>query len=63
VTLGLGTLQIVAGLGFVAGIERSNRVLTVVVVVLTIGFLFSAVAGVDRESSGSPTSTRCWRSP
>ncbi|WP_219417166.1 BCCT family transporter [Pseudonocardia nigra] len=48
VTLGLGTLQIVAGLGFVAGVERSNWVLIVVVVVLTIGFLFSAVAGVDR---------------
>ncbi|HYH32540.1 MAG TPA: BCCT family transporter [Pseudonocardia sp.] len=48
VTLGLGTLQIIAGLGFVAGIERSNWVLTVVVVVLTGGFLFSAVAGVDK---------------
>jgi glycine betaine transporter len=48
VTLGLGTLQIVAGLGFVAGVQRSSWVLVVVVGVLTVGFLFSALAGVDR---------------
>ncbi len=48
VTLGLGTLQIMAGLGFVAGIQRSTWLLVVVVGVLTVGFLFSAAAGVDR---------------
>jgi glycine betaine transporter len=48
VTLGLGTLQIMAGLGVVAGVQRSNWVLTVVVAVLTLGFLVSALAGVDK---------------
>jgi glycine betaine transporter len=48
VTLGLGTLQIVAGLGFISGIERSDLVVIIVVGVLTIGFLVSAVAGVDK---------------
>lgn len=48
VTLGLGTLQIIAGLGFVAGIDSSTLLLVIVVGVLTIAFVFSAVAGVDK---------------
>jgi glycine betaine transporter len=48
VTLGLGTLQIVAGLGFLTGIQQSTWLLTAVVSVLTVGFLFSAVAGVEK---------------
>src|SRR5699024_4914188 len=47
VTLGLGTLQIVSGLGFVAGLESSNLLLIVVIAVLTVGFLYSATAGVN----------------
>lgn len=48
VTLGLGTLQIIAGLGFIWGIGSSAILLTVVVGILTIGFLVSAVAGVSK---------------
>ncbi|MGH3469178.1 MAG: BCCT family transporter, partial [Thermocrispum sp.] len=48
VTLGLGTLQIVAGLGFLADLPSSTWLLILVVGVLTIGFIFSAVAGVDK---------------
>ncbi|NKY51488.1 BCCT family transporter [Nocardia vermiculata] len=48
VTLGLGVLQIVAGLESVSGIVESTLVLTVVVGVLTAGFIVSAVAGVDK---------------
>ncbi|WP_116046987.1 BCCT family transporter [Amycolatopsis palatopharyngis] len=48
VTLGLGTLQIIAGLGFVGGIKSSTLLLVLVVGSLTIAFVFSAVAGVDR---------------
>lgn len=48
VTLGLGTLQIIAGLGFVGGIESSTFLLVIVVGLLTIAFVFSAVAGVDK---------------
>ncbi len=48
VTLGLGTLQIIAGLGFISSIHSSTLVLTVVVGLLTAGFIVSAVAGVDK---------------
>ncbi|NEW38950.1 BCCT family transporter [Nocardia cyriacigeorgica] len=48
VTLGLGTLQIIAGLGFISDIESSTLVLIVVVGLLTTAFIFSAVAGVDK---------------
>ncbi|HET8790809.1 MAG TPA: BCCT family transporter, partial [Modicisalibacter sp.] len=47
VTLGLGTLQIVAGLGYVAGLESSDLLLIIVVGTLTLGFIYSALAGVD----------------
>ena len=48
VTLGLGTLQIIAGLGFLAGLEESTLLLIIVVGVLTVAFVFSAVAGVEK---------------
>lgn len=48
VTLGLGTLQIIAGLDYVAGLTASTWLLLVVVGVLTIGFLLSATAGVSK---------------
>ncbi|WP_369028039.1 BCCT family transporter, partial [Nocardia farcinica] len=48
VTLGLGTLQIIAGLGFISDIESSTLVLVLVVGLLTAAFIFSAVAGVDK---------------
>lgn len=48
VTLGLGTLQIIAGLGFISSIESSTLVLILVVGALTGAFIFSAVAGVDK---------------
>lgn len=48
VTLGLGTLQIVAGLGFVSNLESSDLLLIIVVGSLTAAFIFSAVAGVDK---------------
>lgn len=48
VTLGLGTLQIIAGLGFLAGWESTTLLLVVVVGTLTVAFVFSAVAGVDK---------------
>ena len=48
VTLGLGALQIIAGLGFISNIHSSTVVLTIVVGLLTAGFIVSAVAGVDK---------------
>lgn len=48
VTLGLGTLQIVAGLGFISALEPSTLLLVLVVGTLTVAFVFSAVAGVDK---------------
>ncbi|MGH3357087.1 MAG: BCCT family transporter [Nocardioidaceae bacterium] len=48
VTLGLGTLQIIAGLDYIAGLQSSTWLLIVVVGLLTIGFLFSATAGVSK---------------
>lgn len=48
VTLGLGTLQIIAGLDFIWGLESTTWLLLVVVGTLTVAFLVSAVAGVDR---------------
>lgn len=48
VTLGLGTLQIMAGLNIVAGLQRSDALLAAVVVVLSVAFVLSAVVGVDR---------------
>jgi glycine betaine transporter len=48
VTLGLGTLQIVAGFKYVSGINSSTWLLLAVVGVLTIGFLMSATAGVSK---------------
>lgn len=48
VTLGLGTLQIIAGLGALTGVQSSTVLLTVVVGVLTVAFLISAVGGVDK---------------
>lgn len=47
VTLGLGTLQIMAGLEYLAGLQMSTWLLLVVVGVLTIAFLLSATAGVE----------------
>ncbi|WP_242189638.1 BCCT family transporter [Saccharopolyspora soli] len=50
VTLGLGTLQIVAGLGFLTGTDLSETdwLLIVVISVLSVGFLLSAVSGVGK---------------
>jgi glycine betaine transporter len=50
VTLGLGTLQIVAGLGFLTGSDLSEMdwLLIVVIGVLSAGFLLSAVSGVGK---------------
>ena len=50
VTLGLGTLQIVSGLGFLTGgnLSEANWVLVVVIAVLTVGFILSAVSGVAK---------------
>jgi choline-glycine betaine transporter len=50
VTLGLGTLQIVAGLGFLTGSDLSEMdwILIVVIGVLSAGFLLSAVSGVGK---------------
>lgn len=48
VTLGLGTLQIIAGLGFLWGLGPTTWLLVVVVGVLTIAFLVSAVSGVSK---------------
>ena len=48
VTLGLGTLQIIAGLGYIGGLSSSTWLLIAVVGLLTIGFLFSATAGVSK---------------
>lgn len=48
VTLGIGTLQIVAGLGFIWGLSATTWLLIIVVGTLTIAFLVSAVAGVSK---------------
>ena len=48
VTLGLGVLQVRAGLGYVGGIEPSKGLLVLIVGTLTIGFLLSATAGIDK---------------
>ncbi|MQA88330.1 MAG: BCCT family transporter, partial [Streptosporangiales bacterium] len=48
VTLGLGTLQIIAGLGFLWGVGTSTLLLVIVVGTLTIAFLLSAVSGVSK---------------
>ncbi len=48
VTLGLGTLQVVAGLGFIAGLGQTTWLLVVVVGVLTIAFVLSATAGIGK---------------
>jgi len=50
VTLGLGTLQIVAGVGFLTGsdLSKTDWLLAVVIGVLTVGFILSAVAGIAR---------------
>lgn len=50
VTLGLGTLQIVAGVGFLTGsdLTKADWLLVVVISVLTAGFILSAVSGVAR---------------
>ena len=48
VTLSLGALQVVSGLGYVGGISPSDGLLVLVVGTLTIGFLASATAGIDR---------------
>ncbi|MDT5176450.1 MAG: hypothetical protein QOJ95_648 [Mycobacterium sp.] len=48
-SLGLGALQIRSGLNIVAGIGTGgNAVLIVIIVVLTIAFIFSAVSGVAK---------------
>src|ERR1700709_1008058 len=48
-SLGLGALQIRSGLDIVAGIGTTgNAVLIVIIVVLTIAFIFSAVSGVAK---------------
>ena len=57
---GLGALQIGAGLEIVAGMGSvGNGVLVGIIVVLTVAFIFSAVSGVARASSGCPTPTWC----
>ena len=62
-SLGLGALQIGTGLEIVTGIgEVGNGVLVAIIAVLTVAFVLSAVSGVARASSGSPTSTWCSRS-
>ncbi|MDQ4021890.1 MAG: BCCT family transporter [Actinomycetota bacterium] len=50
VTLGLGTLQIVSGLGFLTGgaLSGVKWLLVVVIAVLTVGFILSAVSGVSK---------------
>ena len=50
VTLGLGTLQIVSGIGFLTGGDLSGAdwLLVMVIAVLTVGFVLSAVAGVAK---------------
>jgi glycine betaine transporter len=48
VTLGLGTLQIIAGLGHIWGLTPTTWLLLVVVGTLTIAFLLSAVSGVSK---------------
>lgn len=48
VTLGLGTLQIMAGLDYIAGLKTTTWLLLLVVGLLTIGFLLSATAGVGK---------------
>lgn len=48
-SLGLGALQIRSGLQIVGGIgETGNTILIVIIVVLTVGFVLSAVSGVAR---------------
>lgn len=46
VTLGLGTLQIMAGLNYIAGLQSTTWLLLLVVGSLTIAFLVSATAGI-----------------
>lgn len=46
VTLGLGTLQIMAGLEYIAGLRTTTWLLLLVVGSLTIAFLVSATAGI-----------------
>lgn len=48
VTLGLGTLQIVAGLRYIGGVRPSTWLLIAIISLLTIAFVFSAAAGVDK---------------
>ncbi|HET7325719.1 MAG TPA: BCCT family transporter [Nocardioidaceae bacterium] len=48
VTLGLGTLQIVAGLEYISDLSSSAWLLLIVVGSLTIAFLVSATAGVSK---------------
>ena len=47
-SLGLGALQINGGLDFLWGVENSNGVAVIIIVVLTTAFVVSAVSGVHR---------------
>jgi glycine betaine transporter len=48
VTLGLGTLQINAGLNYLWGVKQTTMLLVVVIGVLTVAFVLSAVSGVQK---------------
>lgn len=47
-SLGLGTLQMAAGLAIVFGLSRSTFIQMAIIVVLTVIFVFTAVSGVSR---------------
>jgi choline-glycine betaine transporter len=61
-SLGLGALQINQGLEAVFGFGGREAVglAIVVIVILTLAFILSAVSGVHRGISGSPTRTWFW---
>lgn len=47
-SLGLGALQINAGLNFLFGIPETDMVLIIIVVLVTMAFMASAVSGLDK---------------
>jgi glycine betaine transporter len=64
-SLGLGALQITGGLAdvFDSATDTDRRPAAVAVIaVLTLGFVVSAVSGIERAINGCPTPTR-WRPP
>ena len=47
-SLGLGTLQLNSGLGYLFGLEQSNQVNIIIIVVITILFTISALTGIEK---------------